>query len=414
MRSLGIDVGVGKGLDLVLMDERRTPAVVRSRASLDDVEHVIREFAPEIVAVDSPPKWARGGRSRHTENELARLNIHAFRTPSEEHADHPRFEWMRRGMEVFALSDQLGYPLATGRPYRKRAIEVFPHATATVLAGCLPPRGERKRQWRERVLKLQGVRTEELTTVDRLDAALAALTGLLVLDGHETHLGDPSEGVIVDSDVGAGPHVPPGHRRARGPGPALRLVRVRGTGLRPAGPRRQRIRPRTRREAQVPAVAPSAGGRHRTRGTDAARVGAPAGGRPVNEEHIETEAIHAGQEPEGLFGAVNVPIYQTSTYAQDAVGSFKRWDYGRGGNPTREALETALAAMEGGARAFAFASGLAAEATLLLTLRPGDHVVLADDVYGGTYRLITNVLGPWGLACDTADTSRIRRRSRPP
>ena len=123
----------------------------------------------------------------------------------------------------------------------------------------------------------------------------------------------------------------------------------------------------------------------------------------MNEEHIETEAIHAGQEPESLFGAVNVPIYQTSTYAQDAVGSFKRWDYGRGGNPTREALETALAAMEGGARAFAFASGLAAEATLLLTLRPGDHVVLADDVYGGTYRLITNVLGPWGLACDTAD-----------
>ena len=123
----------------------------------------------------------------------------------------------------------------------------------------------------------------------------------------------------------------------------------------------------------------------------------------MNEEHIETEAIHAGQDPEGIFGAVNVPIYQTSTYAQDAVGSFKRWDYGRGGNPTREALETALAAMEGGARALAFASGLAAEATLLLTLRPGDHVVLADDVYGGTYRLITKVLGPWGLACDTAD-----------
>src|SRR4249920_374141 len=115
----------------------------------------------------------------------------------------------------------------------------------------------------------------------------------------------------------------------------------------------------------------------------------------MSEEHIETKAIHAGQDPEALFGAVNVPIYQTSTYAQDAVGSFKRWDYGRGGNPTREALETALAAMEGGARAFAFASGLAAEATLLLTLRPGDHVVLADDVYGGTYRLITNVLGPW-------------------
>ncbi len=197
MRSLGVDVGVNKGLDLVVMDGRRAPARVLSRAGLEDVERIIDEFEPAIVAVDSPPTWARGGKSRHTENELARLNIHAFRTPSQEHAEHTRFDWMRRGMEVFAVAERLGYPLATGRPYRNRAIEVFPHATAAVLAGCLPPRGERKRQWRERVLRMQGVQTQELTTIDRLDAALAALTGLLVLDGHETHLGDPSEGVIV-------------------------------------------------------------------------------------------------------------------------------------------------------------------------------------------------------------------------
>jgi cystathionine gamma-synthase len=118
---------------------------------------------------------------------------------------------------------------------------------------------------------------------------------------------------------------------------------------------------------------------------------------------FETRAIHAGQEPDVPYGAVNVPIYQTSTYAQPDVGSPKVWDYARGGNPTREALQQALASLEGGARAFSFASGLGAETTLLLTLRPGDHVVLADDVYGGTYRLLSKVLGGWGLTCSTVD-----------
>ncbi len=123
--------------------------------------------------------------------------------------------------------------------------------------------------------------------------------------------------------------------------------------------------------------------------------------------HLETEAIHAGQDPETLYGSVNVPIYQTSTYAQDAVGVPKRWDYGRGGNPTREAFQVALAALEGGERGFAFASGLGAETTLLLTLRPNDHVVLADDVYGGTYRLLARVLAPWGLAFSTVDLTDL-------
>lgn len=128
-----------------------------------------------------------------------------------------------------------------------------------------------------------------------------------------------------------------------------------------------------------------------------------APGDAVDGLRFETRAIHAGQEPEGLYGAVNVPIYQNATYAQDAVGEPKRWDYGRGGNPTREAFQVALAALEGGSNAFAFASGLAAETTLLLTLQPGDHVVLADDVYGGTYRLLANVLSRWGLASTTVD-----------
>jgi cystathionine gamma-synthase len=118
---------------------------------------------------------------------------------------------------------------------------------------------------------------------------------------------------------------------------------------------------------------------------------------------FETRAIHAGQDPEALYGAVNVPIYQTSTYAQPGVNEPKKWDYARGGNPTREALQTALASLEGGTRGFCFGSGMAAESTLLLTLQPGDHVVLADDVYGGTYRLFATVLTQWGLTFTTAD-----------
>jgi cystathionine gamma-synthase len=118
---------------------------------------------------------------------------------------------------------------------------------------------------------------------------------------------------------------------------------------------------------------------------------------------FETAAVHAGQDPEPVYGAVNVPIYQNATYLQEEVGKPKVWDYARGGNPTRAAFEATLAVLEGGERCFAFASGMAAETTLLLTLRPGDHVLLADDVYGGTYRLLSKVLGPWGLAFDTCD-----------
>lgn len=112
-----------------------------------------------------------------------------------------------------------------------------------------------------------------------------------------------------------------------------------------------------------------------------------------------TRAIHAGQEPDPTTGAVVPPIYQVSTYRQQAVGSpTGGWEYSRSGNPTRAALETALASAEGGEHGFATASGLAAEDVLLRSvLRPGDHVVIPDDAYGGTYRLIARVLGPWGV-----------------
>src|SRR6195952_627507 len=118
-----------------------------------------------------------------------------------------------------------------------------------------------------------------------------------------------------------------------------------------------------------------------------------------DQRGFNTRAIHAGQEPDPLTGAVAVPIYQTSTYKQDGVGGLRSgYEYSRSANPTRTALEECLAALEGGSRGLAFASGLAAEDTVLRTLcKPGDHVLLPDDAYGGTFRLIAPVLGRWGL-----------------
>ena len=112
-----------------------------------------------------------------------------------------------------------------------------------------------------------------------------------------------------------------------------------------------------------------------------------------------TTTVHAGYEPDPLTGAVVPPIYQVSTFKQDGVGGLRGgYEYSRSGNPTRGALEDALAAVEGGERALAFASGLAAEDALLRTLlRPGDHLLIPDDAYGGTYRLVAGVLGPWGV-----------------
>lgn len=115
---------------------------------------------------------------------------------------------------------------------------------------------------------------------------------------------------------------------------------------------------------------------------------------------FETLAIHAGQDPDPGTGAVTLPVYLTSTFAQDGVGGTRGgYEYSRSANPTRTALETCLAAIEGGTRGFAFASGLAAEDTLLRTVcSPGDHVVIPGDAYGGTYRLFAQVLERWGVS----------------
>ncbi|MGW4639233.1 cystathionine gamma-synthase [Sphaerisporangium sp. NPDC004334] len=135
-------------------------------------------------------------------------------------------------------------------------------------------------------------------------------------------------------------------------------------------------------------------------------------------EGFETLAIHAGQEPDPHTGAVVPPIYAVSTYKQDGVGGLRSgYEYSRSANPTRDALQECLAAIESGTRAMAFASGLAAEDALLRTIcRPGDHVIIPDDAYGGTYRLFAKVLERWGLHFDPVplgDLDAVRAAVRP-
>ena len=127
----------------------------------------------------------------------------------------------------------------------------------------------------------------------------------------------------------------------------------------------------------------------------------------MRKQGFETLAIHSGQEPEPTTGAVVVPIFQTSTFVQEAVGKHKGYEYARTGNPTRAALETCLASLEGGRWGLAFASGMAASDAVAHLLARGDHVVMGDDVYGGTYRLFARVFDRAGIAFTAIDMRRI-------
>jgi cystathionine gamma-synthase len=136
----------------------------------------------------------------------------------------------------------------------------------------------------------------------------------------------------------------------------------------------------------------------------------------VSEYEFETRAIHAGQEPDPATGAVVPPVHFTTTYAQEAVGSHKGYEYSRSGNPTRTVLEVALASLESVSFGLAFSSGLgASDAVLRAVLRPGGHVVIPDDAYGGTYRLVDKVFEPFGVAytpCDLSDPAALERAWR--
>src|SRR5690606_5220663 len=131
---------------------------------------------------------------------------------------------------------------------------------------------------------------------------------------------------------------------------------------------------------------------------------------------FSTLCIHAGQEPDPSTGAIITPIYQTSTYVQDALGTHKGYEYARTQNPTRSALEGNLAALENGRAAFAFASGMAATGAVMTLLQSGDHVVVTDNTYGGTYRLFEQVLRRYQLDftyVDTSDLDAVRAAFRP-
>ncbi|MDD2717801.1 MAG: cystathionine gamma-synthase [Candidatus Wallbacteria bacterium] len=131
---------------------------------------------------------------------------------------------------------------------------------------------------------------------------------------------------------------------------------------------------------------------------------------------FETRAIHDGQQPDPLTGAVIVPVYQTSTYHQEAIGKHKGYEYSRTGNPTRTALETAIASLEEGRFGLAFASGLAAAGAVFSLLEKGDHLVAGDDMYGGTYRLLERIFSRWGITAtyaDVDDPDSFKRAIRP-
>jgi cystathionine gamma-synthase len=128
---------------------------------------------------------------------------------------------------------------------------------------------------------------------------------------------------------------------------------------------------------------------------------------------FETNAVHGGESPDAATGAVNTPVYLSSTFQQDAVGQHRGFEYARSGNPSRSSLERHVALLEGADFGFAFASGLAAEDAVMRLLSPGDHLVMQTDSYGGTFRLATAVHRPAGLVVDTVDLSDMDDVWRP-
>jgi predicted nuclease with RNAse H fold len=197
VRSLGVDVGVRKGLDLVLLDGERAILDTHRRVRPEELPALVADLAPDVVAIDSPPTWAVSGRSRRTEQELRWFGIQCFNTPSDTRmAEHPFFEWMTVGFAAFRAIEQR-YPRYRGGRVDGTAIEVFPHASAVVLAGCLPPRGITSHAWRRRILAEHRVDGAALRSADQVDAAMAALTGLYALEHRFSAPGDPKEGQIV-------------------------------------------------------------------------------------------------------------------------------------------------------------------------------------------------------------------------
>jgi predicted nuclease with RNAse H fold len=244
VRALGIDVGVRRGLDLVLLGGDREILDTHCRVSAGDVAAIADDSGADVIAIDAPPTWALSGRSRLTERELRLFGLQSFNTPSDTRmAEHPFYEWMTIGFRVFdAVAGR--YPRYRGTGSVKgTSIEVFPHATAVVLAGCLPPEGVGKREWRRMILREERVDVRALHSLDQLDAALAALTGLYALERRFSAPGDPREGQIVlpSATLPARPY-------RRGARPPVEAVQPALPGLSPCACRDPDCRALTARE----------------------------------------------------------------------------------------------------------------------------------------------------------------------
>lgn len=194
---LGIDVSASHGLDVVALGMDLRPTKI-ANLRVDALERFIGEHAPEVVAIDSPPCWARAGRSRAADRQLARLGVSAYAVPSD--GLQTRFHaWMRVGFEAFLAAERAGYPRYVGGPALHAALEVFPYVSAVAVAGYRPKLASARERsdWRRAVLAQAGVDTTLLRTMDQVDAALAALTALRSLEGERVAVGDPDEGIIV-------------------------------------------------------------------------------------------------------------------------------------------------------------------------------------------------------------------------
>ena len=195
--ALGVDVSLSRGLDAVVLDTTGRVLLAPVKTGPAGLADLIADVRPAVVAIDSPPAWARSGRSRAAERQLLALGVSIFATPADP-GDHPFYRWMRAGFEVFAAAAAAGCPLYRGeRLALPAAIEVFPHATAVLLNGGLPPAGTGKIAWRRRALRQAGVDDASLRTLDQVDAALAALTGVHLLSGTACFVGEPGEAVLV-------------------------------------------------------------------------------------------------------------------------------------------------------------------------------------------------------------------------
>lgn len=194
--AVGIDVAERrKGLDLVALASDRSIVVRVAHATVEEVTAITLDLRPDMVCIDSPPAWANGGRSRTAERRLRALGITAFSTPTDP-GPHPFYGWMRVGFSIFdALA--VDYPRFRSGPVHFTAAEVFPEASAVLLRGHLRPPDITKGAFRRGVLADHRVDAASLPSADAVDAALAALTGLLALEGECCVVGAPDEGVIV-------------------------------------------------------------------------------------------------------------------------------------------------------------------------------------------------------------------------